>query len=84
MRILGPADVAPEIRIDDAHDNFVAFVHEERLQLGRQQIERAAHDEAVGVESPRKRRRRREREDQPRGDCEKPSSHIAMISDCRS
>jgi len=51
--ILVPSHAAPEIGIDDAHDNLVAIAIVERFQLGGQQVDRAPHDVFVRVEAPR-------------------------------
>jgi len=53
VRIVFPADVAPEIRIDRPDDHLFTVLIEERLELRRQQIESAAHDQAMPSESPR-------------------------------
>ena len=60
--IVLPAHVPPEIRIDDADDDLVAMLNEERFELGRQDVDGAPHDVAMGREAPGGRRRRQQRD----------------------
>jgi len=61
IRIVLPAHEAPRVGIDRAYDQLGAIVLEERLELGGQQIDRAAHDVAMRVGAPRERGSGRER-----------------------
>src|SRR5262249_28058098 len=79
IRIVLPADVAPQIGIDGPHDDLVPIALVERLELGRQQPDRAPRDVFVRLESPgRGSRGNRERDEQRRCDHDR-ASHAGIL-----
>ena len=55
IRIFVPPDVPPQIGIDRANHDLGPVVLEKRLELRREQIDRAAHDQPMPGEAPRPR-----------------------------
>ncbi len=53
IRIFFPSKHAKEIRIDHPQHHFVLVLQEERLELGRQQLDGARHDVAMRGAAPR-------------------------------
>ena len=77
--VLFPAGITPDIGIDDPHHQLGAVVFEERLQLGRQDVDCPRHDETVRGGAPRQcRSRRSDHEDECRRGHE-PFSHPAIL-----
>jgi hypothetical protein len=80
VRILVPAHVAPEVRIDDPHHDLFAEVIVERLDLGRQKIDGPLHDQLVPGSSPRQRGIRDQCHGKHRAHRDEPLSHPAILS----
>src|SRR2546423_753798 len=81
IRIVLPADAAPQVGIDGANDELVAEMIEKPFQLRREEVDRAAHDVAVPDESPCRRRRRREDERDERCRNQDASPHIDILGE---
>src|SRR5262249_12675778 len=61
VRIVFPADITPQVRIDSANDNLVTIVIEKWFESRWQELDPAGHDQAVAGKAPRRCRRRYER-----------------------
>ena len=80
VSVLRPARHAPRVGIDGADHDLVAMLDEERLQLGREQIDRPGHDQPVADEAPREGRSRQQREHDEHGGQPERHSHVTYIS----
>src|SRR5262249_37622223 len=78
VRLFVPSHIPPQIGIDDPNRQLVTEMIEERLQLLREDIDRARHDVTVRAGPPGKHRPRRDEEEQDGGPEE--SQHAGIVA----